>query len=96
MRKCLHCPHEGPDETFAFYKDAKGTRRPRNICLECNRFEASVRQAKYKEKNGDQIRETERNRKHDRYHSDPEFRQHCIDEATKRNRHERTKHPHPG
>ena len=24
MRRCLHCPHEAPDETFAFYKDAKG------------------------------------------------------------------------
>ena len=95
MRKCLHCPHEGPDDTFTFYKDVKGNRRPRNLCLKCNRLEASLRQAKYREKHGDQIREADRNRKHDRYHSDPEFRQRCIDEATKRNRHERTKTSHP-
>jgi hypothetical protein len=94
MRTCLHCPHEGPDDTFAFYKDAKGTRRPRNICIRCERKHAADRQARYKEKHGDRVRETARNRKYDRYHSDPEFRQKCIDEATKRKRHERSKTSH--
>jgi len=91
MRKCLNCPHEGPDKTFAYYKDAKGGHRTLNTCLKCHRQKAADRQAKYKEKHGDRIREAQRNRKFLRYHNDPEFRQDCIDEATKRTRHERAK-----
>jgi len=83
MRKCLHCPHEGPDDTFAFYRDAKGDLRPRNICLECSKRQARDRQARYKERNGDHVRESARTRKYLRYHSDPEFRQRCIDQGKK-------------
>lgn len=83
MRKCLHCPHEGPDDTFAQYKDGNGNRRARNICLECNRSQAALRQARYFDRHGDRVREAARDRKYLRYHSDPEFRQRCIDQTKK-------------
>lgn len=95
MRKCLHCPHEGLDDTFACYKDADGNPRPRNICLECTRRHQRDRQAKYKEKHGDRVREKARAHRYDRYHKDPEFRQQCIDDATKRRRNERSKTKYP-
>lgn len=84
MRKCLHCPHEGEDDTFAHYRDAKGVRRPRNVCLECNRRHAAHRQASYKERNPDRVRRSQRDRKYLKYHSDPEFRARCIEEAKRK------------
>jgi len=95
MRTCLHCTHEGPEDTFASYKDKKGNQRTLNTCLQCTRRHAADRQARYKEKHGDKIREAARLQKYLRYHKDPEFRQKCIDDATERQRHERKKNPHP-
>jgi hypothetical protein len=83
VRKCLHCPHEGPEETFSHYKDKDGTRRPRNVCIECARLFSSIRQAKYKARHGDRVREAQRNRKYLKYHSDPEFRARCIEQSRK-------------
>lgn len=91
MRKCRHCPYEGPDHTFAYYKDKAGEQRTLNTCLTCHRARARERQAKYKERNLEQVRKRQREARYDRYHTDPEFRQRCIDEATERKHHEREK-----
>jgi len=88
MRKCLHCPHEGEDDTFAFYKDVEGNRRARNVCMNCWRLQSQDRQVKYKEKHGDRVREAARDRRYLRYHSDPEFRQRCLDQSKKRSTYE--------
>ena len=84
MRKCLHCPHEGPDNTFAHYKDATGKLRPRNLCLECHRFFAAERQARYKARHPERIRAEQRTRKYLKYHNDPEFRARCIEESKRK------------
>lgn len=83
MRNCLHCTHDGPDDTFATYKDRKGNRRVRNVCLDCNRFQTSERQARYKDNNPERVREQGRNYKYNRYWSDPEFRAKCVAQAKK-------------
>jgi len=84
MRTCLHCPHEGPDDTFAHYKDAKGKLRPRNVCSECHRRLAAHRQAEYKERNLEHVREAQRLRKYLKYHNDPEFRARCLEDAKRK------------
>jgi hypothetical protein len=86
VRKCLHCPHEGDDETFAHYRDKKGARRPRNVCLECHRRRAADRQAAYKGRHPDRVRKTQRDMKYLKYHSDPDFRAKCLERARKKNR----------
>ena len=84
MRSCLHCLHEGPDNTFAHYKDARGKLRTRNVCLECHRLFAAERQARYKERNSERIREDQRIRKYLKYHNDPEFRARCLEDAKRK------------
>ena len=84
MRCCLHCPHEGPDDTFASYKDAEGKLRTRNVCLECHRLFAADRQARYKARHTERVREAQRTRKYFKYHSDPEFRARCIEDAKRK------------
>lgn len=84
MRECLYCPHEGPDDTFAHYRDASGHRRPRNICLECSRRHGAARQATYKERNLEFVRQSARDRKYLKYHNDPKFRARCVEETKKK------------
>ena len=82
-RKCIHCPHEGPDDTFGYYRDRQGTKRPTNVCKECVKRHARHRQAEYKERHGDRVRQRARDARYIRYHSDPEFRQRCLDSVKK-------------
>ena len=84
MKICIHCSHEGPDTDFNHYRDKNKVRRPTNICLTCYRRRAADRQARYKERHGDRVREQQRVSKYIRYHTDPEFRARHIAQSKKK------------
>jgi len=84
MRKCIHCSHEGPDDEFTAYRDRKTReRRYYNVCRECTRLRNAERQAQYRERNLEKVRERQRVDKYVRYNTDPEFRERCLAQRRK-------------